>query len=149
MTEFDDRLRYLVRTIGEAAPQPPPPPDVPVRIRRLQPSGPFIAVVTFVIAVAVFGVVRVFLARGGDGAGPVAGMVTVRHQVLDITLEADLSCDQAMNAGDLGRLHGWSIPPGGHLCRRVCAGPDCSWRCGPPHRDVRHRRPDDRAAEMR
>jgi len=99
VTEFDDRLRHLVRTIGEAAPQPPPPPDATVRTRRFQPSGPLIAVATFVIAVAVFGVVRVFLSHEGDSAGPLAGMVSVRHQVVEITLEADLSCDQAMNAG--------------------------------------------------
>ena len=117
MSEFDERLRRLVRTIGEAAPPPPSVPDaLQTPRRRVLWRGPLVAAAAFGLAILVLGVVRRFLSPGGDATGTTTGLVTVRHQVIDVTLVADLSCDQAVGAGTSTlRIETWADFPGGRF----------------------------------
>lgn len=69
MNDFDERLRLLVRTIGEASPAPPSVPLALSAPRRIVQGGWVVAAVTFGLAILVFGTVRLLLSPGGDDPG--------------------------------------------------------------------------------
>lgn len=126
MNDFDERLRLLVRTIGEAAPRPPSVPVASSPPRRMVPRGRVVALVAFGLAVLIFGTVRLFLSPGGDVTGTAS--VTVRHQVLDVTLVANLSCDQGAGAGTSTlRIETWADFTGGRF-RQLATYQDGSMR---------------------
>ncbi|MEE9206387.1 MAG: hypothetical protein V3U50_05330 [Acidimicrobiia bacterium] len=115
MNDFDDRLRQLVRTIGEAAPPPPQVPDLPPPARRVSWRGPLIALAAFAMAIVVFGVARLLFSPGSETSGD-TGLVTVRQQVVEITLVAELSCDQPVGAGTSTlRIETWADFGGGRF----------------------------------
>lgn len=98
MSEFDERLRRVVRTIGESAPHPPAVPDKQPAVGRRW-NGPLVALSAFVVVVLVFGASRLLLWPEGGSSDGASGMEAVRHQVLKVTLTADLACDDAVGAG--------------------------------------------------
>lgn len=108
MSEFDERLRRVVRTIGESAPHPPAVSDErPAERRRW--SGPLVALGAFAVALLVFGATRLFLSPDGGSSDGASVMKAVRHQVLEVTLMADLSCDGAEGAGmSTLRIEAWA-----------------------------------------
>jgi hypothetical protein len=109
MSELDERLRRLVRKIGEAAPPPPPIRDVPARTRRSAWRGPLVAAASFAVVLLGFGAVRLFFSPGSDSTRATSEEVTVRHQVIEFTLVADLSCEQPTGAGTSAlRLETWA-----------------------------------------
>lgn len=102
MNELDDRIRRLVRAIGEAAPEPPALRSSRLQLSRARGRGPLVAVFSFVVIAAVFVVFRLVFGDSAqmttpvDGAG---GSVVVRHQVVEFTIAAELFCDQATGPG--------------------------------------------------
>jgi len=119
MSVLDDRIREVVHTIGESAPNPPPLREETIRTppstRRV--GGPLMAVVSFVLVIGVF-VGAGFLFGGQDqtpatnvtqspspdvtqpvATTPSGGAVEVRHQIIVYEMTADLSCDDAVGAG--------------------------------------------------
>jgi len=102
MNDLDERLRTLVRTIGETAPEPPPLRADHEPSRRPARLGPLVAFASFVVVIGLFVGVRMIFGST-DGTPVIDGSpstpVVVRHQIIDYTLTADLSCDQAVGTG--------------------------------------------------
>lgn len=134
MSVLDDRIREVVHTIGESAPNPPALREETI---RTQPSrhrlvGPVMAIVSFVVVVGVF--VGAGFLFGGEGRTPATdatllpnvtqpeatipsgGSVDVRHQVVFYEMTADLSCDDAVGAGTSQiELETWADFTGGRF----------------------------------
>jgi len=119
MSVLDDRIREVVHTIGESAPNPPALREDTFRKRlsTRRVGGPVMAVVSFVVVIGVF-VGAGFLFGGQDQTpatnvtqssssdvtqpattNPSGGAVEVRHQIIAYEMTADLSCDDAVGAG--------------------------------------------------
>lgn len=119
MSVLDDRIREVVHTIGQSAPNPPALREDTVRTRPTtrRVSGPTMAIVSFVVVIGVFAGAG-FLFGGQDQTPatnvteppspdvtlpestiPSGGAVEVRHQVVLYESTADLSCDDAVGAG--------------------------------------------------
>lgn len=128
MSELDERLRQLVRKIGEAAPPPPRIRDVPTRTGRRAWGGPLVAAASFAVVLLGFGAARLFFSPGFDSTGATADEVSVRHQVIELTLVADLSCEQRSGAGTSAvRLETWADFTQARF-RQVATYPDGSVR---------------------
>jgi len=128
MSELDERLRRLVRKIGEAAPPPPPIRDVPTRPGGRARRGPLVAAASFAVVLLGFGAVRLFLWPGSDSTPADSEEVSVRYQVVELTLVADLSCEQGSGAGTSTlRLETWADFAEGRF-RQVATYPDGSTR---------------------
>ena len=106
MSDFDERLRRVVRTIGETAPHPPAMPEARLSPRRPW-SGPLIALGAFATVVLVVGTALVIVWPGSSDDP--AGVASVRHQILDVTVTADLTCAGAVGAGtSTVRIETWA-----------------------------------------
>ncbi len=128
MSELDERLRQLVRKIGEAAPPPPPIRDVPTRTGGRAWRGPLVAAASFAVVLLGFGAFRLFLWPGSDSTPASSEEVSVRRQVIELTLVADLSCEQGSGAGTSSvRLETWADFAEGRF-RQVATFPDGSVR---------------------
>lgn len=148
MSVLDDRIREVIHTIGESAPNPPALREDTIRTgpstRRV--SGPVVAIVSFVVVVGVFVGAR-FLFGGQDQTSatdvtqpsspdvtqpattiPAAGAVEVRHQIVLYESTVDLSCDDAVGAGTTQiELESWADFTGGRFRQQVTY-PDGSTR---------------------
>lgn len=131
MNDLDERLRSLVRTIGEAAPDSPPLRTVPEPARRNVVRGPLVAVASFVVILGLFAGPGLIFGGSDDPPAPdgsPSSAVTVRHQVIDLTLSADLTCGEAVGAGiTVLRLEVWADVQGARFRERVTY-PDGSTR---------------------
>jgi hypothetical protein len=129
MNDLDQRLHHLVTTIANSSPTPPTLRDIPLARRSPTGRGPLVAVFTFAMVVLVFGVARWMLSLSDPVSGePTGPMVTVRHQVIEFTISAELSCDQAVGAGTSTlRLETWADFGGGRF-RQLATYPDGSTR---------------------
>ena len=128
MSNLDQRLRHLVTTIANASPAPPTVRDIPLARRSHSWRGPLVAVATFAVAVLVFGIARWMLSSPTPAADSPSAAVTVRHQVIEFTITAELSCDQAVGAGTSTlRLETWADFGGGRF-RQLATYPDGSTR---------------------
>lgn len=125
MNDLDDRLRELVRTIGEASPEPPSLREAPQRpAPSFVVSGPVVAIVSFAAVVAVFVGLRVLLGGGGAEDPTATGVsVTVRHQVVEFGLEAQLQCGDPTGAGtSTMSLETWADFSGAQYRQRATYG---------------------------